>query len=158
MSTERTVCTEIAPNKCIHVPTASDPAHEIRRRNPACAYPASRIRRRDPMCANPASRIGHRDPVCANPFGRANTILLACACNAIHICRRHCTRAFLDVWFERNDKEVYEQNQYNYAMGLSDINTFSFAQSRKDDAHNNYISASLRVLDGLLLALLIDSV
>lgn len=45
------------------------------------------------------------------------------------------------MWFERNDKEVYEQNQYNYAMGLSDINTFSFAQSRKDDAHNNYTSA-----------------
>lgn len=37
--------------------------------------------------------------------------------------------------------ESYEQNQYNYAMGLSDINTFSFAQSRKDDAHNNYINA-----------------
>lgn len=37
--------------------------------------------------------------------------------------------------------ESFEQNQYNYAMGLSDINTFTLAQSRKDDAHNNYLSA-----------------
>lgn len=37
--------------------------------------------------------------------------------------------------------ESFEQNQYNYAQGLSDINTFTIAQSRKDDAHNNYISA-----------------
>ncbi len=37
--------------------------------------------------------------------------------------------------------ESFEQNQYNYTMGLSDINTFTLAQSRKDDAHNNYLSA-----------------
>lgn len=37
--------------------------------------------------------------------------------------------------------ESFEQNQYNYAQGLSDINTFTIAQSRKDEAHNNYISA-----------------
>lgn len=35
----------------------------------------------------------------------------------------------------------FELNQYNYAQGLCDISTFTFAQQRKDEAHNNYISA-----------------
>lgn len=35
----------------------------------------------------------------------------------------------------------FELNQYNYAQGLSDISTFTFAQQRKDEAHNNYITA-----------------
>lgn len=33
----------------------------------------------------------------------------------------------------------FEQNQYNYAQGLVDINTFTLAQDRKDQAHTNYI-------------------
>ena len=37
--------------------------------------------------------------------------------------------------------ESFRQNQYNYAHGLSDINTFTLSQSRKDSAHINYISA-----------------
>ena len=37
--------------------------------------------------------------------------------------------------------ESFRQNQYNYAQGLSDINTFTLSQSRKDSAHINYISA-----------------
>lgn len=37
--------------------------------------------------------------------------------------------------------ESFKQNQYNYAQGLSDINTFTLSQSRKDSAHINYISA-----------------
>lgn len=35
--------------------------------------------------------------------------------------------------------ESFAQSQYNYAQGLSDINTFTLAQSRKDSAHINYI-------------------
>lgn len=35
----------------------------------------------------------------------------------------------------------FELNQYNYAQGLADISTFTFAQQRKDEAHNNYITA-----------------
>lgn len=35
--------------------------------------------------------------------------------------------------------ESFAQNQYNYAQGLSDINTFTLAQNRKDSAHVNYI-------------------
>lgn len=37
--------------------------------------------------------------------------------------------------------ESFAQNQYNYAQGLSDINTFTWAQNRKDSAHINYIMA-----------------
>ena len=37
--------------------------------------------------------------------------------------------------------ESFKQNQYNYAHGLSDINTFTLSQNRKDSAHINYISA-----------------
>ncbi len=37
--------------------------------------------------------------------------------------------------------ESFAQNQYNYAQGLSDINTFTWAQNRKDSAHINYINA-----------------
>ena len=37
--------------------------------------------------------------------------------------------------------ESFRQNQYNYAQGLTDINTFTLSQSRKDSAHINYISA-----------------
>lgn len=37
--------------------------------------------------------------------------------------------------------ESFVQNQYNYAQGLSDINTFTLAQNRKDNAHINYINA-----------------
>ncbi len=37
--------------------------------------------------------------------------------------------------------ESFAQNQYNYAQGLSDINTFTLAQNRKDSAHINYIQA-----------------
>lgn len=37
--------------------------------------------------------------------------------------------------------ESFSQNQYNYAQGLSDINTFTLAQNRKDSAHINYITA-----------------
>ena len=37
--------------------------------------------------------------------------------------------------------ESFRQNQYNYAQGLSDINTFTLAQNRKDSAHINYISS-----------------
>lgn len=37
--------------------------------------------------------------------------------------------------------ESYEQNQYNYAQGLIDISTFTLAQDRKDNAHNNYINS-----------------
>ena len=37
--------------------------------------------------------------------------------------------------------ESFAQNQYNYAQGLSDINTFTLAQNRKDSAHINYIRA-----------------
>lgn len=51
------------------------------------------------------------------------------------------TKTIMRLKAMRLADESYEQNQYNYAMGLSDINTFSFAQSRKDDAHNNYINA-----------------
>ena len=36
--------------------------------------------------------------------------------------------------------ESFTQNQYNYAQGLSDINTFTLAQNRKDSAHINYIN------------------
>lgn len=37
--------------------------------------------------------------------------------------------------------ESFKQNEYNYAQGLSDINTFTLAQNRKDEAHINYINA-----------------
>lgn len=37
--------------------------------------------------------------------------------------------------------ESFKQNQYNYAHGLSDINTFTLSQNRKDSAHINYISS-----------------
>lgn len=37
--------------------------------------------------------------------------------------------------------ESFRQNQYNYAQGLSDINTFTLSQNRKDSAHINYISS-----------------
>lgn len=37
--------------------------------------------------------------------------------------------------------ESFEQNQYNYAQGLTDINTFTIAQSRKDEAYTNYLNA-----------------
>lgn len=37
--------------------------------------------------------------------------------------------------------ESFDQNQYNYAQGLSDINTFTLAQNRKDSAHINYITS-----------------
>lgn len=37
--------------------------------------------------------------------------------------------------------ESFKQNQYNYAHGLSDINTFTLSQNRKDSAHINYITS-----------------
>lgn len=37
--------------------------------------------------------------------------------------------------------ESFRQNQYNYAQGLSDINTFTLSQNRKDSAHINYITS-----------------
>ena len=37
--------------------------------------------------------------------------------------------------------ESFRQNQYNYAHGLSDINTFTLSQNRKDSAHINYITS-----------------
>ena len=37
--------------------------------------------------------------------------------------------------------ESFAQNQYNYAHGLSDINTFTLSQNRKDSAHINYINS-----------------
>ncbi len=35
--------------------------------------------------------------------------------------------------------KAFKLSQYNYANGLSDMNTFTLAQNRKDVAHNNYI-------------------
>jgi outer membrane protein TolC len=37
--------------------------------------------------------------------------------------------------------EVFELNAENYANGLCDINTYTLAQNRRDDAYNQYLSA-----------------
>lgn len=37
--------------------------------------------------------------------------------------------------------ESFADNQYNYAQGLTDINTFTLAQNRKDEAYINYIGS-----------------
>ena len=37
--------------------------------------------------------------------------------------------------------EVFDMNAENYANGLCDINTYSLAQSRRDEAYNQYLSA-----------------
>ena len=37
--------------------------------------------------------------------------------------------------------EVFELNAENYANGLCDINTYTLAQNRRDEAHNQYLSA-----------------
>ena len=37
--------------------------------------------------------------------------------------------------------EVFQLNAENYANGLCDINTYTLAQNRRDEAHNQYLSA-----------------
>ena len=37
--------------------------------------------------------------------------------------------------------EVFALNAENYANGLCDINTYTLAQNRRDDAYNQYLSA-----------------
>ena len=37
--------------------------------------------------------------------------------------------------------EVFELTAENYANGLCDINTYSLAQSRRDNAYNQHLSA-----------------
>ena len=37
--------------------------------------------------------------------------------------------------------EVFDMNAENYANGLCDINTYSLAQSRRDNAYKQYLSA-----------------
>ena len=37
--------------------------------------------------------------------------------------------------------EVFELNAENYANGLCDINTYTLAQNRRDEAYNQYLSA-----------------
>ena len=37
--------------------------------------------------------------------------------------------------------EVFQLNAENYANGLCDINTYTLAQNRRDEAYNQYLSA-----------------
>ena len=47
-----------------------------------------------------------------------------------------CTVAMAD--------EVFELTAENYANGLCDINTYSLAQSRRDNAYNQHLTALAR--------------
>ena len=52
-------------------------------------------------------------------------------------------RKLLDLTSEAVEtaNEVFALNAENYANGLCDINTYTLAQNRRDEAYNQYLSA-----------------
>ena len=74
----------------------------------------------------------------SNRIKRLTAAVLACVCAAGVLQYPGKPRTAQAVTMA---DEVFELNAENYANGLCDMNTYTLAQNRRDEAYNQYLSA-----------------